>query len=562
MLKNLSIKNVALIKRANIDFEGGLNVLSGETGSGKSVVLEALNFALGQKADKTMITYGETDCQVSCEFDVSNLSSVKRVLEELDIEVEDEIIIKRTLNVDGKTSIRLNGESVTATMLRRVTSLLVDVHGQSDHFVLLKEANQLSMLDSLNESKISAIKREICDQISCIKEIDNNLASLGGNAESRAQRLDYLDYCIKEIERSELKEGEEDELILRKKKVLNAEKINLCCSEAVLTLTGDNGVSDLIGSVGRKISALTQISDEYSGIAERLENVLDEVNDLSEIINDSVDNDYDENELDFIESRLSAISLLKKKYGKTVDEILSTCEKFKKEYDLISDSSHQSAKLVEARSKALNSLNDKYDELTKEREKVAEDLCGKLSAKLKELAMKGAEFRVDFLKLDGEILSANGRDSVCFMFTANKGEALKPLSKVISGGELSRLMLAVKSVTGGKFGCNTFIFDEIDVGISGDTALVVAENFAKISSEKQIIAISHLPQIISMADVGFLISKKEEGDRTVTSVDRLNAEGKIGEVVRLVGGSKDSSIARAHAIEMIDKAETYKKLIN
>lgn len=559
MLKNLTIKNVALIRFTEIEFSKGLNVLSGETGAGKSVVLEALNFALGQKADKSMICHGEKECSVTCSFDIQNNNLVKSSLADLGIEGDDEIIVKRTLNIDGRSSIRLNGESVSATMLRKVTSQLVDVHGQSDHFLLLKEANQLSLLDNLGGEDISKIKNDISNLIGEIKQIDTQLATLGGDETSRARKIDYLQFAINEIEKVNFLPDEEQNLTERKKKLLNLEKIALACSESYDALSGEGGVTDVLSSVARKINYISSFGKEYEKLAERLETCLEEITDIAELINDSCDDNFDPNEIEEIETRLNTLNALKKKYGKSYQDVMDSLNSFKTELDLISDSAEKTEQLLTKRKALIIRLESLYEQLTSVRKNIAQTLSKKLSDKLKELAMKGAIFEVEFTLQDGEILSTKGRDNVCFMFTANKGEVLKPLSKIISGGELSRLMLAIKSVTGGNFGTETFIFDEIDVGISGEAAEVVAQNFAQIAVDRQIVAISHLPQIVSMADVGFKIAKAEEGERTITHVTKLDDEGKTFEVLRLVGGNAQSNAALVHAQEMIDKANHYKQ---
>ncbi len=561
MLKSLKIKNVALIKEAEIEFDAGLNVLSGETGAGKSVVLDSLNFALGQKADKTMITYGQHDCAVTCVFDISNALRGLDVLDEIGVDYDDEIIVKRTLNIDGKSTIKLNGESVTATMLRKVTSHLVDIHGQSDHFLLLKESNQLAMLDNLS-CKIDNIKEEISQKLALIRDIDSQLDTIGGDEGARERKLDYLRFSIDEISRVNLGKTEEEDLLNRKKMLLNAEKIIVNCSESVEALSGEEGVLDRIGDVSRRIGNISGCSVEYENILSRLEAVLEEVSDITAAINDSFDTDYDPAELDEIEARLAEIGNLKKKYGKTYDEIIGNLDRFQSEYNLLLASDELREKLLLSREKELASLDLIYNRLTAERKAVADNLCADLSNKLKELAMPGAEFLIDFTLDEGEVLSTKGRDNVTFMFTANKGEAVKPLSKVISGGELSRLMLAIKAVTGGNFGAETFIFDEIDAGISGEAAMVVAENFAKISLDKQIVAISHLPQIVSFADTGFLIKKTEIEERTVTNVHRLDSQGKVSEVVRLIGGKPNDIVAVTHAKQMINIGDQYKQCLH
>lgn len=561
MLNFLSIKNVALIRATEIVFSKGLNVLSGETGAGKSVVLEALNFALGQKANKSMICHGETECTVTCSFDVSKNVAAKAALKECGFDEEDEIIVKRTLNDSGKSTIRLNGEPVTSSCLRKITSLIVDVHGQSDHFLLLKESNQLSLIDTLAQSELELPKTKIRNILCQIEDIDTKLSMLGGNEADRERKIDYLQFAINEIESAELSDGEEEKLLDRKKKLLNLEKITTALQESYDFLSGEGGVTDVLSGVSRKIASISQYGNDYEKISERLEFCLDEISDISALIGEGSEDSYDPEELEEIERRLEIIRSLKKKYGQTYADIISTLNSFKTELDLILKGAEQIEQLNAYRQRNVAELETLYSELTSVRKFVANKLERDLSVKLKELAMKSAVFKVEFTRLDGEVLSVKGRDQVRFLFNANRGEALNPLDMVISGGELSRLMLAIKSITGGNFGAETFIFDEIDVGISGEAAQVVAENFAKIAKDRQIIAISHLPQIVAMADVGFLIYKREEGERTVTHVKKLDKEGKINEVVRLVGGNLSGNTGFVHAEELINRADTFKNSI-
>lgn len=561
MLNFLSIKNVALIRATEIVFSKGLNVLSGETGAGKSVVLEALNFALGQKANKSMICHGETECTVTCSFDVSKNVAAKAALKECGFDDEDEIIVKRTLNDSGKSTIRLNGEPVTSSCLRKITSLIVDVHGQSDHFLLLKESNQLSLIDTLAQSELELPKTKIRNILRQIEDIDTKLSMLGGNEADRERKIDYLQFAINEIESAELSDGEEEKLLERKKKLLNLEKITTALHESYDFLSGEGGVTDVLSDVSRKIASISQYGNDYEKISERLEFCLDEISDISALIGEGSEDSYDPEELEEIERRLEIIRSLKKKYGQTYADIISTLNSFRTELDLILKGAEQIEQLNAYRQRNVAELEKLYSELTSVRKFVANKLERDLSVKLKELAMKSAVFKVEFTRLDGEVLSVKGRDQVRFLFNANRGEALNPLDMVISGGELSRLMLAIKSITGGNFGAETFIFDEIDVGISGEAAQVVAENFAKIAKDRQIIAISHLPQIVAMADVGFLIYKREEGERTVTHVKKLDKEGKINEVVRLVGGNLSGNTGFVHAEELINRADTFKNSI-
>lgn len=558
MLKSLTIKNFVLIRYAEISFGDRLNVMSGETGAGKSVVLESINFVLGQKADKVMITNGENSCSCSCTFDVTGNQAVKTVLEDIGIDYDDTLVIKRTMTVDGKNAIKLNGETVTATMLRKVTTNLVDVHGQSDHFVLLKEANQLALLDILGGQSVIDKKAEIAVILEELKKNKQLTEKLGGG-EDGAKRLDYVSYCIKEIENVNFLSGEDEELLTKKKKLMSYEKIVAALTEAENNLSGDGCATDLLSSAIRCVESLANIDELYANLSDRLSTVLDDLVDISETITSSYDDEFDPKELDYIEDRLDKINLLKSKYGKTFEAIQEKLEELKQEYNLILDSGASLEKLNGERQQLLAKLTVLYNNLTDIRKRTAENLSDKLTAKLHELGMKNAKFDVLFEKQEG--LSSLGQDNVTFLFTANLGESLKPLSKVISGGELSRLMLAIKTVTGSAITQGTYIFDEIDAGISGAAGQIVAENFAQIAKTKQIIAISHLPQIVAMSDTSLMIRKSEDGGKTQTYIEGLDEETKFKEVLRLIGGNESSISAVNHAKEMIDRANNYKKTI-
>ena len=560
MLKSLKIKNVALISEAEIVFGDKLNVLSGETGAGKSVVLECLNFVLGQKADKTMIKSGEPSCSVTCVFDVADDKLVAAALEELGIEPDPEVIVRRVMTTEGKSSIKLNGESVNASMLRAVTSLLVDVHGQSDHFILLKESNQLELIDSLGGENISAVKEEAEKIIGNIKEIKRSMSELGGNAVDRERKIDYLKYCVEEIENAAFYEGEDEELQIRKKKLVNSEKIISAISAATELISGDGKALDMISEAEKNVSSLMRFDDGYERISDRMTNVIDELNDINAVLNDSFDADFDPKMLDVIEERLDVINSLKSKYGKDYAAVYEKCEAMKAELEFLTDGAANLEKLEKQYEKETTDLHEKFGKLSDIRKAVAKDVSLKITAKLAELGMKSARFGVDFETVYGG-LSALGNDKVTFMFSANLGEVEKPLSKVISGGELSRLMLAIKAVTGPAANKATFIFDEIDAGVSGNAAQTVAENFAKIAVNRQIIAISHLPQIVAISDTSLLIEKREAGGGTVTTITNLDDDSKVTEILRLIGGFTSVS-GMAHAKEMIVRANAFKASLN
>lgn len=554
MLQRLYVKNVALISEAEIVFGEKLNILSGETGSGKSVILDSINFVLGSKADKTMIRYGERESIVRAEFLVNEKSAALDILREMDIESDGEIIITRKFSVDGKGGIKVNGNAVTAAMLKQISSRLVDVHGQSEHFFLLDTENQLKVIDEVCGSDIDKIKHEIGAEIDKKRDLKGKIAALGGDEVERERRLDLLGYQIREIENAAVREGEFDELTERRNVILNTEKIMQSLGGANEALSGDCGVGDLLSAVRRQISAIAEYSGEYEKLYERIESLALEAEDIAESLTDCADSlSFDSAEAEEIESRLTLLKSLKRKYGATESEILSFLEGARSQFDTLSDGAALAEKYTAELEKCNRKVFDLCKKLTEKRKKTAEKLCGEVVAELKGFNIPDAAFEVEFDEYNFEtanLNSDNGSDEIRFLFSANKGEPLKPLHKVISGGEMSRFMLAIKTCLKDVNGISTYIFDEIDAGISGFTAMTVAKKFVQISKNTQIIAVSHLPQVCAASDNQYLIYKVEEGGKTLTHINKLSAEEKVDEIVRLAG-SVQSAAAKQHARELI-----------
>ena len=566
MLQKLIIKNVALIDYVEINFAKGLNVLSGETGAGKSVIIESLNFVLGAKADKTLIRTGTAECFVQAVFDVANNLSIKNVFNAFDLEDDDSLIISRRFSNEGKNSIKVNGMVANVSMLKKITSHLVDVHGQSEHFYLLKTANQLNLIDKCGGDELKCIKDAIKTVYTDYKNITNQLDELGGDESQRLMRLDVLKYQVNEIENCNLKENEEEALIDIKQKLEHQERIFTAINTLKCCISDENGASDILSNAVRAIESISNLGQEFAEMAERIENVFSELNDISDSASNLLD-DLDENEYDinFIEERLETIKNIKKKYGHNLGEINGFLYKAKEEIDKLENFNELSINLVLQKSEKEDILYELYIKLNNLRKTSAKNFTNNILSELKELGMPNANFEVSFSNLPNKneckFNSLNGFDELEFYFSANNGEPLKPLSAVISGGEMSRFMLAIKTQTAKYNDISTFIFDEIDAGISGATARVVAEKFAKISKSVQIIAISHLPQISSMADNNLLISKIENENTTVTTVKSLTIDEKVSEIIRLIGGEVDSDSAILHAQELISQAEKFKKSI-
>ncbi len=566
MLSRLCIKNVALIEYADIPFGCGLNVLSGETGAGKSVILDSVNFVLGAKADRSMIRHGESECLVKAEFSVAEDSKAVQALRALDIDSDGEIIISRKFSDGGKNTIKINGNTVTATMLRSVTDSLVDVHGQSEHFFLLKESNQMKVLDSVVGMPIQQQKEILREYLNEKKEICKQIALLGGDEMERGRRLDLLRFQIDEIQAVDLQDGEEEALLTKREKINNLEKIISAIREAVTAVDGENGVIDGLRYANRAMNGIARLDEEYSDICEKIESIALDVQDVACRLTDMGEALYfDENEAAETEARLDAIKALKRKYGANKAAIDAYLQKICEEYDLLSDCEGKYAQLTGKRQKIDDKIFNCCKKITELRREHGKKFCNRVVDELKTLNIPHAQFEIEFNKYtqnDVDAATVNGLDAICFMFSANAGEPMKSLGKIISGGEMSRFMLAIKTQLSDINEISSYIFDEIDAGISGKTAKVVGEKLARIAKYTQILAVSHLAQIAVMSDTEFLIEKQENQGKTITLVHCLDADGKRREIVRLLGGDENDEYAFKHADELLKQAKEYKNSIN
>lgn len=561
MLRTLYLKNVALVDEAEIAFSEGLNVLSGETGAGKSVILDSIDFVLGAKADKGMIRSGQSECSVRAEFSCDP-ELLRPVLEELDLEESDTLLIVRRLNADGRSSLRVNGCPMTAAMLRKLTSRLVDVHGQSEHFFLLKEANQLRLLDQIAGTREA--REKVGELLKERRALQEKLSSLGGDEGERERRADILRFQIEELENAALKEGEEEELLALRAKYQNAEKILGGLKTVRDAILSDGGAADAVNTAHRGLLSIVRYGD-YDALSERLENALAELEDIGETAESLAEElDIDEREAERVENRLDEIRSLKKKYGGSVEEALSFLARAREELSLLENSAEECEKLrarLENNSVLLYAACRKLTEL---RKAGAEGFTERVVGELRTLNIPSARFEIAFEPYSEEDLprvNSDGLDRVRFLFSANAGEPPKELGKIISGGEMSRFMLAVKAQLSSLGSIGTYIFDEIDAGIGGKTARVVAEKFSAIARSTQIIAVSHLAQIAAFADREFLIEKQEAEGRTFSRIRLLGEEERREELVRLLGGDRSESALR-HADELLESARAYKSETN
>lgn len=561
MLRTLYLKNVALVDEAEIAFSEGLNVLSGETGAGKSVILDSIDFVLGAKADKGMIRSGQSECSVRAEFSCDP-ELLRPVLEELDLEESDTLLIVRRLNADGRSSLRVNGCPMTAAMLRKLTSRLVDVHGQSEHFFLLKEANQLRLLDQIAGTKEA--REKVGELLKERRALQEKLSSLGGDEGERERRADILRFQIEELENAALKEGEEEELLALRTKYQNAEKILGGLKTVRDALLSDGGAADAVNTAHRGLLSIVRYGD-YDALSERLENALAELEDIGETAESLAEElDIDEREAERVENRLDEIRSLKKKYGGSVEEALSFLARAREELSLLENSAEECEKLRVRLENNSGLLYAACRNLTELRKAGAEGFTERVVGELRTLNIPSARFEIAFEPYSEEDLprvNSDGLDRVRFLFSANAGEPPKELGKIISGGEMSRFMLAVKAQLSSLGSIGTYIFDEIDAGIGGKTARVVAEKVSAIARSTQIIAVSHLAQIAAFADREFLIEKQEAEGRTFSRIRLLGEEERREELVRLLGGDRSESALR-HADELLESARAYKSETN
>lgn len=564
MLNRLIVKNVALIESAEIEFKSGLNVLSGETGSGKSVVLESINFVLGAKADRSLIRTGANECSVIAEFDVENNPAVIDALKEIDVEIDDTLLISRKFSDSGKNSIKINGMPANVGMLKKLTSLLIDVHGQSEHFYLLSTHNQLKLLDEFSGKESEEIKEELNKYHERYKSLSAELSGLGGKASDRLIRLDVLNYQINEIKNADIKEGEFEELTALKETLNNREKILTALNTAKNCIDDEGGASDSVSNAVRSLYSIAGLNGVYSELSERLNDIYAEIDDaassLGNAIEELADSEYDPEE---VEERLKVIKNIFKKYGGDLISVSEFLENAEQEKNKLENAEETALKLANEIEKVKKTIYALYGKLSEIRKKKATVFAGNVTEELKQLGMTKSKFFVEFSPApsfdDCSFAGANGYDDIKFMFSANSGEPEKPLSEIISGGEMSRFMLAVKAQTAKYNDISTFIFDEIDAGISGVIARVVAEKLFDISRSAQVIAVSHLPQITSFADNNILIEKTEIGEKTYTTVKTLDGGGKIKEIERLLGALDGDKTANEHAKALVLSADDYKK---
>lgn len=569
MLFELMIENFALIRKLNVNFCQGLNILTGETGAGKSIIIDAVNLVIGDRADKSLIRTGEDKAVVQAVF-YSKSSVLELLLAENGVNPSEDgsIIITREIYSNGRSASRLNDKLVTVTLVREVCKYLIDIHGQHAHQSLLYPDNHMHTLDMLMGEKIEGLKKEVEDSYHTLKNIERKLKELNENDLEKERRKDILNFQVNEIDNAELIIDEEDHLIERQALMANSEKIYKIMAESYEIINnGSNEYSSILDGIGSIISDLEDIKHfdkEISNIFEVLQEAFYKIEDCARDIRNYRDHvEFDSAELDQIEKRLDIVNKLKRKYGKTILAILEYRKKIGEELAKIESSQELIEQLTSEKYKVIADCLELSKQLSKARQSAANYLTEKMNLELLSLNMNKANFKVHIennVDHKGQaILSAKGIDKVEFLISTNAGEPLKSLVKIASGGELSRIMLAIKTILAKSDQIPTIIFDEIDAGISGRTANIVGEKLAAISKTHQILCITHLPQIASMADQHYFIEKNIVDELTLTSIQQLSDKERISELARLLGGVSLTDLTLKHAAEVLKLAEITKQ---
>ena len=552
MLEHLHIRNVALIKESEISFGDGLNILTGETGAGKSMIIDSLQFALGGRAGKDFLRHGEKQAAVEALFSVQSQALTEKLAENgIAPEEDGTLLITRTLSEAGKSVCRINGSTVTVGMLKEIAEDMIDIYGQHEHQSLLNPVKHIRLLDRFCGAGFGEAMEEYKNSRQRLKDLEKQLAILIGDESQREQRMDMLLFQKEEIEAAELQEGEEDALLEQKKRLSSMERLIRLTGESVTLLyDGDDrapSACDQLGDALAKLQEAAEYDAALSPLADALADGYAAVEDCArELKREAEEQEADPEELERIEERLQLFYKLKRKYGGSIEAVLEFYEKAVQELEFLSNSSEKAAELSAKKAEEEKRLSALAETLTARRRATAEQVEEQIETALHDMEMKHARFHIQIEeKADW---GADGKDKVEFLISANAGEPLKPLAKIASGGEMSRVMLALKTVLVDADEIGTFIFDEIDTGVSGRTARRVGEKMRFLGGKRQLLCITHLPQIAAMADNHFLIEKESDAGETVTRVTALDEEGAVREVARLMNDVTETTLAAAREL--------------
>ena len=552
MLEHLHIRNVALIKESEISFGDGLNILTGETGAGKSMIIDSLQFALGGRAGKDFLRHGEKQAAVEALFSVQSQALTEKLAENgIAPEEDGTLLITRTLSEAGKSVCRINGSTVTVGMLKEIAEDMIDIYGQHEHQSLLNPVKHIRLLDRFCGAGFGEAMEEYKNSRQRLKDLEKQLAILIGDESQREQRMDMLRFQKEEIEAGALRLGEEEELLGQRKRLNSMEKLMRLTGESITLLyDGDDrmpSACDQLGDALAKLQEAAEYDAALSPLADALADGYAAVEDCArELKREAEEQEADPEELERIEERLQLFYKLKRKYGGSIEAVLEFYEKAVQELEFLSNSSEKAAELSAKKAAEEKRLSALAETLTARRRATAEQVEEQIETALHDMEMKHARFHIQIEeKADW---GADGKDKVEFLISANAGEPLKPLAKIASGGEMSRVMLALKTVLVDADEIGTFIFDEIDTGVSGRTARRVGEKMRFLGGKRQLLCITHLPQIAAMADNHFLIEKESDAGETVTRVTALDEEGAVREVARLMNDVTETTLAAAREL--------------
>lgn len=554
MLQTLTIKQFAIIDELEINFGNGLTVLSGETGSGKSIIIDAIGQLIGMRASSDFVRHGKKKATIEGIFDIDNNPEVIRTLNELEVDTdEDFLIVKREIFSSGKSLCKVNNQTVTLHDLRLIMQELLDIHGQHETQSLLKQKYHLQLIDSYSDGKYDNILKQYQNTYQTFKDKTRELDELESADQALLQRLDLMKFQADELSEANLQEGEVEQLEADIKRIQNSENLSLALNAAHATLTDEQAIPDRLYELSLQLANIDEIiPKKFTELKEQVDQFYYTLEDAKHELYDELSNtEFDEQYLNELESRMNLLNNLKRKYGKDISNLIQYQAKLDDEINKIENYEQSTANLKEEITQLQKQLNKEGQMLSKERRKVARELRDHIVEEIQNLQMKDANLEISFKPLDEP--NAEGIEKIEILISPNKGEPLKSLAKIASGGELSRIMLALKSIFVKSRGQTAILFDEVDSGVSGIAAQKMAEKMRAISEYIQVICISHLPQVASMSDHHLLISKASQDDRTTTHVEELIGENRIDEVARMISGANVTKLTRENAKEMIEQ---------
>ena len=552
MLLEISIKNFAIIEEISLTFENGMTVLTGETGAGKSIIIDAMNLMLGARASLDVIRHGANKAEIEGLFSVGENAALTQILEENGIEVTEELIIRREILQNGRSIGRINGQMVNLTTLRAVGQYLVDIHGQHDQEELMKPNMHIRMLDEFGDSQFASVKKHYQDLFEHYRRLRKRVLTKQKNEQEHKARIEMLEFQIAEIEAAALKSGEDQALNQKRDKLLNHKHIADTLTNAYVMLD-DEEFSSLsnIRSAMNDLMTLEEFDADYKDMSSNVSEAYYILEEVTKQLSDVIDElDFDAGSLQQIEARLEVIHSITRKYGGSVDDVLDYYENITKEYNLLTGNDESSDDMEKDLKRLEKELIVAAENLSQERHQLAKNLEAEIKQELADLYMEKADFQVQFSK--GKF-NRDGNEAIEFYISTNPGEGFKPLVKVASGGEISRLMLAIKSAFSRKEDKTSIVFDEVDTGVSGRVAQAIAQKIYKIGSHGQVLAISHLPQVIAIADYQFFIEKISDENTTVSTVRLLSEEERVEEIAKMLAGSDITEMAREQARELLKK---------